>query len=245
MKFRSLALTAMCLGASVPAAYAATPGYVAKAIADSTRPADDTKRDPFYKPAAILSFTGVKPGMKVADFLIWDGYFTRLFSDIVGPKGFVYAYYVSEEDKVRPKTGDRVGQELESLKNVGIIHAPSVQFVTPEPVDMVWIGFSYHDLHNTTLFKGLDIGAVNKQVFAALKPGGTYVVLDRAAKPGSGLTGARIDEELVKSEIEAAGFKFVASSKTVRDPGDDFTKKAGKANYDVVTDEFLMKFRKP
>lgn len=247
MKFRSIALTAlaMCLGVPFLAARAATPGYIEKAIANSSRPADDTKRDRYYRPETILSFAGVKPGMKVADFLIWDGYFTRLFSDVVGPKGFVYAYYVTEEDKVRPKTGDRVGQDLESLKNVGIIHAPSAQFVTPEPVDIVWIGFSYHDLHNATLFKGLDIGAVNKQVFASLKHGGTYVVLDRAAKPGTGLQGARIDEQMVRSEIEAAGFKFVASSKAVRDPGDDYTKKAGKANYDVVTDEFLMKFRKP
>jgi predicted methyltransferase len=245
MKFRSLlfAAAALCLGAA--SASAATPSYVTKAVADPSRPASDTKRDQYYRPETILTFAGLKPGMKVADFLIWDGYFTRLFSDIVGPKGFVYAYYVTEEDKVRPKTGDRVGQDLEALKNVGIIHASTAQFVTPEPVDMVWIGWSYHDLHNTKLFKGLDIAAVNKAIFASLKHGGTYVVLDRAAKPGTGLQGARIEEQLVRSEIEAAGFQFVASSKAVRDPSDDYTKKAGKANYDVVTDEFLMKFRKP
>ena len=163
------------------------PPYLSAAIADPGRPEADTKRDAYYNPAPVIAFAGVKPGAKVADFLIWDGYYSRIFSKIVGPKGFVYAYYVTQEDGVRPKSGDRVGAEFSASGNVGVIHAPAEQFVTPEPVDIVWIGMSYHDLHNTTLFKGLDAAAVNKAIFATLKPGGTLVVLDRAAKPGSGL----------------------------------------------------------
>src|ERR1700722_5949132 len=61
------------------------------AVADPSRPDSDTTRDADRKPAQTLAFSGIKPGDKVADYVADSGYFTRLFSSIVGTKGHVYA----------------------------------------------------------------------------------------------------------------------------------------------------------
>src|ERR1700761_144592 len=76
----------------------AAPAYIEKAIADSGRPADDTKRDAQRHPAELLEFAGIKPGMTVVDMLPGTGYFTRIFAKAVGPKGQVYAYVSSSGD---------------------------------------------------------------------------------------------------------------------------------------------------
>ena len=111
---------------------------------------------------------------------------------------------------------------------------------------MVWTSQNYHDLHN---LPGLDVGASNRAIFNALKPGGIYVVLDHAAEPGSGLrdTGTlhRIDEETVKKEVLAAGFVFVARSDLLHNPGDAHTAKVIDPSIRGNTDQFILKFRKP
>jgi predicted methyltransferase len=126
----------------------------------------------------------------------------------------------------------------------------SVQRVTqlklPEKLDLVWTSQNYHDVHNVP---NVDVGAFNKAVFDALKPGGIYIVLDHAAEPGSGFRDTaslhRIDADAVKKEVLAAGFQFVGESNVVRNPKDDHKLAIfDKALHDK-TDRFLLKFRKP
>jgi len=222
--------------------------YLKEAVADKDRPASDTKRDEYYKPAEVIAFAGVKPGMRVADFMAGDGYYSRLFSKIVGPKGYVYAYYATQEDTPAIKRGGKVGDMLSSYSNVGIVHGPAETFVAPEKLDLVWTGLTYHDMHGPN-FKGMDVGTANKAVYDALKPGGIYIVLDRSSRPGAGLNDlaalARIDEAIVKSEVEAAGFKFVGESNALRNPADDLGGRVTKAEYQKRPDEFILKFQKP
>jgi predicted methyltransferase len=126
--------------------------------------------------------------------------------------------------------------------------APANDFAAPAPLDLVWISDNYHDLHDPFLAPA-DLAKINAAVFKALKPGGIYLVLDHAAPAGSGLADTntlhRIDEAVVKSEVEAAGFKLVGESDALRNPADDHT----KAIFDPVlrghTDQFILKFRKP
>jgi predicted methyltransferase len=93
------------------------------------------------------------------------------------------------------------------------------------------------------------VAAMNKAIYAALKPGGIFIVLDHAAQAGSGLrdtdTLHRIDPAQVKTEVEAAGFKFVGESKVLHYPGDDHTLKVFDASVRGKTDQFIFKFRKP
>jgi predicted methyltransferase len=257
MKLAMTAMAAMTILGAVGAVQAQPASNVTAAIADKDRPEWDTKRDQYYKPADVITAMDLKPGMKVADFITWEGYYPRIFSRILGPQGKLYTYYVTEEDGPRPRSGvyywgdgnvisqPQVGAELSAYSNISVIHGPAAQFATPEPLDMIWIAMSYHDMHNQGLFKGQDVVAINKKMFAALKPGGTLVILDRAAKKGSGVMGARIDEDVVRKEVEAAGFQFVKESNVKRFPEDDYTKPVTKAQYSARADEFMFIFKKP
>ena len=229
----------------------AAPAYIEKAVADPARPAEDTKRDAQRMPAALTEFAGIKPGMTVVDLLPGTGYFTRIFAKSVGPKGQVYAYVGTWADARIAKAGQDPDNQLAALKNayanVGVIHGPLDQFVTPTKVDVVWTSDNYHDVHNKSF--ATDVAAMNKAIYASLKPGGVYVVIDhRAAKgAGAGSTEAlhRMDEDIAKQEIQAAGFKLVSESKMLTRSDDNNTKKIFEDGEHDHTDQMVLKFRKP
>ena len=236
-------------GASVQAA-SDIPAYITTAVADAGRPAADTSRDADRKPAEVLAFAGVKPGDKVVDLLPGSGYFTRIFSKIVGSKGAVFAYQPTEVDKFGPEASKPL-QDLvadRAYGNVKLQHEPIAAFSVPEAVDLVWTSQNYHDLHDPWM-GGLDVAKFNKAVFNALKPGGTFLVLDHVAADGSGLgatnTLHRIDPAAVKAEVTAAGFEFVGESKVLRNTTDDHTLKVFDKAIRGKTDQFIYKFRKP
>jgi predicted methyltransferase len=237
---------ALCGGAAF-----AAPAMIEKAVSDSARPATDTSRDAGRHPAELLAFAGVRPGMVVVDMLPGAGYFTRIFSKAVGPKGRVYAYFGSQYDarlKTQGKDPDHQFTDLAAIyPNLHVIHGPLEDFVTPVAVDMVWTSNNYHDTHNKQY--AMDVAKVNKAVFASLKHGGLYIVVDHRAAKGAGLavteTLHRMDEDITKTEVEAAGFKLVAESKVLTNPEDDQAKRVFEAGEHDHTDQFVLKFRKP
>jgi len=225
------------------------PANIAAAVADKSRPDTDTKRDADRKPAEMLAFIGVKPGDKVADLIPGGGYFTRLFSGAVGPKGAVYAFTPAEFAQFSKAPLPANGSHPDANRpNVTFLTAPANEFAAPEKLDAVWTSQNYHDLHDG-FAKPADLAIVNKKVFAALKPGGVYVVLDHSAVDGSGLAATeklhRIDAAQVKKEVEAAGFKFAGESKDLRNPADPRTANVFDASIKGKTDQFIYKFRKP
>ncbi|HUO98137.1 MAG TPA: hypothetical protein VMU01_05690 [Rhizomicrobium sp.] len=242
--FALLAAATMVAGVTA----APVPSYVKAAVEDSKRPADDTKRDVDRKPADMLVFAGIKPGMKVMDLMPGGGYFTRLFAVAVGPKGWVYAFQPREEDgflKGKPAPVIKVAADY---PNVSVVYESINKLSAPELLDVVWTSQNYHDLKNDNM-KPADTAQVNKAVFDALKPGGIYIVLDHSAPKGSGTADTntlhRIDEAVVKKEVEAAGFKLVAESNALRNPKDTRDKIVFDPSIRGHTDQFILKFRKP
>ncbi|MBS0296083.1 MAG: class I SAM-dependent methyltransferase [Proteobacteria bacterium] len=225
------------------------PAYVAHALADKGRPEADTKLDEARKPGELLAFSGLKPGDKIADIMPGRGYFSRLFADVVGPKGHVFLWVPKEQDAISKGTALQGANAFAAtFKNVSVVSAPINDFSTPEKLDMAWLTLNYHDWHDP--FMGpADIAKVNKAVFNSLKPGGVFFVVDHVAEAGSGArdtdTLHRIDPALVKKEVEAAGFKLEAVSDVLRNPEDDHTKKVFDASIRRHTDQFVFKFRKP
>lgn len=218
---------------------------IAQAVADPARPAEDKARDADRKPAEMLKFAGVKPGMTVVDLLPGGGYFTRLFADVVGPKGRVIGYVPDEMLK-----SDKAKARLEGLSTIGAnvtpMHNPLLSATESNVANVVWTAQNYHDLHN---IPGVDVVAFNKLVYATLKPGGVYVILDHAAKPGSGLSNTndlhRIDPEVVKKEVTAAGFTFDGESKVLANSADDHTLNVFDKGLRGHTDQFIYRFKKP
>ena len=246
-KLMLLAAAAAALGLA-SAAGAAPSAAVGAAVADAGRPQADRDRDANRKPAEVLAFAGVKPGMKVGEFIPGGGYYTRLISKVVGPSGKVYALWPEGMAKARP-------QMLDGSKAIG----PNVQVVTfgsgaldvPEKLDLVWTSENYHDFHNSGPGGGPppDINAFNKMVFNALKPGGVYLIEDHAAAAGAGADATsklhRIDPAQVKSEVEAAGFKLQAESDVLKVPADAHDKPVFDPSVRGHTDKLLMRFVKP
>lgn len=227
------------------------PKAIAAAVADPARPEADRQSDADRKPAESLAFAGLKPGEKVADLIPGSGYFTRIFSVAVGPKGHVFAAPQPRRPNA-PEGSPDPAAPVQAIaadphyNNVTVVQASPTNLVLPEPVDVVWTSRNYHDFHN---IPNADVGAIDKLIFNALKPGGVFIVLDHAAEQGSGFrdtsTLHRIDPEAVKKEVEAAGFKLEAESDLLRRPDDPHTGKVFDPAIKGKTDQFILKFRKP
>ncbi len=240
-----------CAVAFAGAAIAAEPAIapnIAAAISDPSRPADDKARDADRKPADMLAFAGVKDGYQVADVIPGGGYFTKLFSKAAGKTGHVYAFFPTELDAAMAKRGKTIPGPDSNYPNVSVIHQPLASFTAPQPLDIVWTSQNYHDMHDP--FMGpADMLVVNKAIFSSLKPGGVFIVLDHAATDGSGLkdtdTLHRIDEDVVKKEVEAAGFVLEAEDSALRNPKDPRTAAVFDPSIRGHTDQFILKFRRP
>lgn len=241
----------LMLGACALAA-AAQPASdaVAKAIADPRRPAADVARDPVRHPADLIAFSGVKPGDRVADLFAGGGYFTRLLSDVVGSRGRVFAIIPAEMARncdPAEIAGARAVAAEGTWRNVAVVTRPA-SAMTPRGLDLIWSSQNYHDLHDREM-DSPDVAAVDRSLFAALKPGGTLLIIDHAAAAGSGLrdtqTLHRIDPAAVRRELEAAGFVFEAESTILRNPSDGHDLRAFDPRIRGRTDQAVLRFRKP
>ncbi|HYB32734.1 MAG TPA: hypothetical protein VED45_04820 [Steroidobacteraceae bacterium] len=241
--------TVVTLGLALGGAYAAgnpaLPAYITAAISDSARPAADTERDVVRKPGATLAFSGVKPGDNVVELAPGKGYYTRLLSAVVGPKGSVTTVSSVPKPDAPPPPVQAIAADPH-YSNVHPTFQKYAEVKLPPNSDLVWTTQNYHDFHNVP---DLQVAALNKAVFEALKPGGIYLVLDHAAEAGSGTrdtnTLHRIDEETVKQEVKAAGFELAGESDILRNKDDPHTAKVFEGPIQGHTDQFILKFRKP
>jgi predicted methyltransferase len=234
----AVALAALVLGT-------AAPGVVA--VAQVPAAGVDAMTDPAMKRADVIAFIGVKPGDKVADIVA--GRFVRALSAAVGPSGKLYAVMPAEVVKAHPEVVPMLkAGESAPGSNIVVSTPPVNAMGLPTGLDAVFIRQNYHDLYDT--FMGpADMPGFNKQVFAALKPGGVYVVLDHAAAPGAPMsvteTLHRIDVARVKQDVLAAGFKLDGESAVLANPADDHSKMVFDPAIRGKTDQFLLRFRKP
>jgi predicted methyltransferase len=232
-------------------ASAAPSASIASAISDPSRPPEDRARDANRKPAETLAFAAIPAGAAVGDYLANAGYFTRLFADLVGPEGHVYAVELNEVVSF-PNVARGYAQLTQwgrTQANVSIATVPaSADLKFPRPLDVFWISQNYHDLHDKFLGPK-DVAAFNRQVFAVLKPGGLYLVLDHAAAPGAAAdvteTLHRIEAATVKREVLAAGFELVSESAVLANPQDPHTRGVFDPSIAGHTDQFFLKFRRP
>ena len=236
--------------AATATADAALPPAIAKAAADPARGADAATVDARRKGPQILAFAGVKPGDKVIDLIPGGGYWTKLFSKIVGPTGHVYGIW-PEPYAAEAKTNVQDYQKLAGspdFANVSMSVEPATEIKVPEKVDIVFTSQNYHDYPDK--FMGhVDPAVLNKAVWNALKPGGTWFIVDHVAPAGSGMADTdtlhRIDPAIVKQQVEAAGFQFVGSSDLLANPADTHQLKVFDPSIRGHTDQFIYKFKKP
>ncbi len=243
----SLLAASATLTATAPVALAAS----ASPLADPGRPAEDVARDAARKPLELAAFAGIKAGDRVVDLIPGGGYFTFVFSGLVGPTGHVYATVPAPAKDYMAKKTAVIDAWAATHPNTSVVYSAG-GFTPPDgPADLVWTAQNYHDLYNPI---GPAAGPpnllpINKAIFAALKPGGVYLIVDHSAPAGSGTADTktlhRIDEAVVRKDVEAAGFVFEGASDVLRNPADPRTALVFDPSIRGKTDQFVLKFRKP
>jgi predicted methyltransferase len=222
------------------------PPYVTSAIADPSRPKDDVAKDILRDPADTLAFAGVRPGMKVAELSPEGGYYSRLLIDVVGPKGAVWS--IENAGWLRDVLEDSKVVAAVNRPNLTLDVQPWGQFTLPGRADLFWITQNYHDLH-IDAFGHVDMAVFNRAVFAALRPGGVYFILDHEAKPRATRYEIarlhRIPKAQVIAEVTAAGFKLVGEGKVLERPTDDLSKLVTDPAIRGHTSQFALKFVRP
>lgn len=207
-------------------------------LANPDRPDNERALDAIRKPEEMLKFFGVKGGDKVADLMASRGYYTAVLSQAVGEKGIVY----SANPTVRDETRERFKKPL--YANVKLIEGGMGTVALPADgsLDFVLINLDYHEVDPA------DRAAMNKRVFAALKPGGVYGVVDHASQDGAGdsvrKTLHRIEKPLVVKEVTGAGFTLAKEGEMLRNPDDPRTESALKEQRGK-SDRFVLRFEKP
>ncbi len=241
------ALAAVTLIGAATWAGAETPAPIVAAVADAHRPPADTARDAARHPADMLTLAGVKPGDSVLEILPGGGYFTRILSKAVGPKGHIYAAVPDPKSKFAEPAAAAIAADP-AYPNVSVIVITDMAKSGLPPLDLIWTSQNYHDLHLSEVHT--DVAALDKLWFGMLKPGGTLIVIDHAALPGSPVAATanklhRIDPAVVRQEVVGAGFTFDGQSEVLRNPADPHTAIVFDPSIKGKTDQFAFRFRKP
>ncbi len=232
-------IVALLAGCASPAAvdYAAI-------VSSPDRSEVDRQTDQRRHPERLLAFTGARPGMRVLDMGAGGGYSTELVARAVGPGGTVYAQdSAALPERVKERFDERARKP--TMKNVVRVLRDYDDPVPPEvrSLDLVTFFFAYHD----TAFMNVDRARMNRALFDALKSGGVLVVADHSAQAGAGIGVARslhrIEESVLRREIEAAGFRLDAEGDFLRHPEDP--RDAVVFRPKVPVDEFVLRFVKP
>jgi predicted methyltransferase len=205
----------------------------------------ESSLEPAWKVQQVIAFIAPKKGDQVADIV--GDHLTASLARAVGPTGRVYAIETAQVAKLHPELLREIRSLATQLPNIVVSDEP-VASPLPAGLDAVIIRQNYHDLYDKHMAP-VDVAVFNKGVFSALKPGGVYIVLDHAARAGSGIgatdTLHRIDPARVKTDVLAAGFELDAESSMLANPSDDHTKSVFDPSVRHHTDQFLYRFRKP
>jgi predicted methyltransferase len=252
MRFSSLAAFSLILAALPPATIAARANPVAAALASPGRTADNIKLDQSRKPAEVLQFLGLRPGMKVLDLFGANAYWAEIMAPAVGPKGHVTVWEPAQfyQDKAKAS----FAQFMARQSNVSIVSSPFEAPDLPKNyADFVMLNLNYHDTYWQNAKYGIprmEPSAFLKAVYAAMKPGATIGVIDHVANPNKDTRATveamhRIDPEVIKADFKRAGFVLAGSSDILRNPADDHSLLVFDPKIRGKTDRVIFKFKKP
>jgi predicted methyltransferase len=253
MRFTTIAALSFAI-AALPANAKPAPisTSIAAAMASPDRRPDNVKLDEGRKPAQVLEFLGLKPGMSVLDLFGANGYWAELMAPAIGPKAHDTIWAPSQfmSDKVKAYTADLTARK----PNISVIASPFEAPDLPKNfADFVILNDNYHDTYwmsEKNKIPRMDPNAFLKAVYAAMKPGAVIGVIDHIANPNSDTRATvdklhRIDPNVVKADFKRAGFVFAGSSDLLRNPSDDHNLLVFDPKIARHTDRFIFKFKKP
>lgn len=236
-------VVALCVGTSARAA-----DDLAARLATGGRSDADKARDADRKPAQVIAFLGIEPGMTVIDLIAAGGWYTEVLAEAVGPTGKVYAQNTAFTLQFREGANDKAMTARLAdgrLPNVERLDREIAELgLAPGSVDAAITALNFHDIHNGG--GPAAASAFLAAVFSLLEPGGVFGIIDHV-----GVTGLdneklhRIEPKTVEDLARAAGFVLEGRSKLLANPADDHTRNVFDEGLRGRTDRFLFKLRKP
>lgn len=220
---------------------------IAALLAAPDRTEADRQLDARRKPADLIAFAGLAPGMRVLDLGAGGGYSSELVARAVGPAGRVYVQIApaGESSQARQRLEERMKRPVMQNAKLDVLafDNPVAPEIAPGSLDAVTFFFGYHDIGGP----GTDRARMNRAIYNALKPGGVYVIIDHSGRPGTGGSEARtlhrIEEAFLRREVEGAGFRLEAEGNFLRNPADPRDKPVFRPAQ--PNDEFVLRFVKP
>ena len=254
MRARPLVLSACLFAASGCAGVAtSTPrDAVAAALANPARSDADRERDARDHPHEVLALADFKRGQTIADIFGGGGYYSEIIADIVGPNGQVLLINNPPYDGYSKKSREPrlAGNRLPNVHYT--VTPPEAMNLGRNSLDGALIVMSYHDLYvvdPNDNWPAIDAGQFLDQIVAALKPGATLLIVDHAARPGSGKDDTqklhRIDEQFAIADFKAHGLLWAGSIPVLRNATDDHTTNVFDPAIRGKTDRFVHVYRKP
>jgi predicted methyltransferase len=252
---RKLTLVVSALALSIGAAQGVASSKaptIAAAVASPDRNADNVKLDEGRKPAEVLQFFGLKPGMHVLDLFGGNAYWAEIMAPVVGPTGHDTVWEPTQFYSDKTKASFAAFQAKHA--NVSIVSSPFEAPDLPKDyADFVILNDNYHDTYWQSEKYGIpkmDPNAFLKAVYASMKPGAVIAVMDHVANPNDDTRATvekfhRIDPNVAKADFKRAGFVFVKSSDALRNSADDHSLLVFDPKVRGKTDRFAFEFRKP
>ena len=235
-------MTAMAKPADVSAAVAAT----------ASRSEDNVKLDESRKPAEVLQFFGLKPGMAAIDMFGANRYWSEIIAPVVGPTGSVVVWQPTQF--MNDKRKAEFAQFAQRQPNVALISSP---FEDPRlgtsHYDFLIMNMDYHDVYwqnPERKIPKMEPDIWLKALYAAMKPGAVVGIIDHVASPNNDPRATvekyhRIDPAVLKADFQRAGFVFEGESDILRNPADDHSLNVFDPKIRGKTDRTVFRFRKP
>jgi predicted methyltransferase len=218
------------------------PANIRRAVESRERTAQERARDAGRKPAEIMTLAGIRAGDRVVEFASFGNYYTKMLVEAVGDRGHVYMVDMPWTDRF----GGQAARAFDSAHaNATYTQVDYNEMNLPSNVDVAMMVLFYHDL----VQGDVDTADMNRRIFAALKPGGTFLVVDHEADSGAGWRDAatlhRIDTGVIRNEVGAAGFELAVDSDLLANPNDDHKLNMRDPAIRGNTDRAVLVFRKP
>ena len=217
-----------------------TPAHIRAAVESGERTADETARDINRLPAHILTLADLNQGDTVIELSVLGQYYSKIIANAIGATGSLHMYDLVAFEGFGAEAGNAFAASHANTE-YSLQDYDSADY--PTDADAAYLINGYHDLPA----RDNDPAVMNSMLFATLRPGGKYVVIDHRADDGSGWSAAdtihRIDKNVVVEEVTAAGFELISDSSLLAHPED--SREAAPFSMPGITDRFVLVFQKP
>jgi predicted methyltransferase len=198
------------------------------ALNGDNRSATNKARDTYRHPQQTLEFFGLAGGMTVVEIAPGGGWYTEILAPLLKDNGKYYAAHYSANGPggyYRASLGrylQKLGDNNDAYKGVIVTTLQPPTDTTIAPAGSADLVVAFRNVHSWMRAGSAD--ETLAAIYAALKPGGLFGVVQHRAKEGADIESMKksgyVTERQVMALAEAAGFVLAGRSEINANPKD-------------------------